>query len=226
MSMFDINLIRNDFPILARKIHNKPLVYLDNAATSQKPKQVIQALVNYYEQHNANVHRGIHVLGDEATKLYAEARQTVSKFIGANHPSELVFVRNTTEAINLVAYAWGQDNVHKGDLVLTTRMEHHSNIVPWQELVRRVGARLEFVEVTHEGLLDLDDLDKKLRLKPRLVTFTHVSNFLGTINPVSQIVSLIKKRSRDTYIMVDGAQAVPHFSVQVGELGVDFYAFS
>src|SRR3989344_1349017 len=142
----NVQQIRQDFPILGRKINSKPLVYLDNAATSQKPKQVIEAIVDYYQNHNANVHRGLHTLGDEATKLYAEARQTIAKFIGAD-PLELVFVRNTTEAINLVAYSWGMAHVGKGDVVVTTEMEHHSNIVPWQELARRVGARTEYIKV-------------------------------------------------------------------------------
>lgn len=212
--MFDVEQIRQDFPILERKINGKPLVYLDNAATSQKPRQVIEAMVDYYEQHNANVHRGIHTLGDESTRLYGEARQAVAKFIGADDPDELVFVRNTTEGINLVAYAWGMANVSKGDVILTTDMEHHSNMVPWQELAKRTGARVEYA--------DIDDLDKKLILKPKLLALVHVSNFLGTINPIKEIVS----KCKSVKVLVDGAQAVPQMPVNVSELGCDFYAFS
>ena len=217
--------IKRDFPILGRKINGKPLVYLDNAATSQKPKAVIEAEVGYYEQHNANVHRGIHTLGDEATRMYQEAREKVAGFIGAEDSNELVFVRNTTEAINLVAYAWRGEKVKAGEVILTTEMEHHSNIVPWQELARRVGARVEYVRVDGEtGELDLDDLEKKLKLKPKLVAVAQVSNFLGTINPVEQIVAMARKQGAK--VLVDGAQAVPQMRVNVRKLGCDFYAFS
>ncbi len=216
--------IREDFPILKRNVHGKSLVYLDNAATSQKPKEVISAISEYYRKHNANVHRGIHVLGDESTSLYAEARNTVSTFIGAGDSRELVFVRNATEAINLVAYSWGMSNISKGDVILTTQMEHHSNIVPWQMLAQRVGGRLKYVRVTPEGLLDVDDYKSKLRLKPKLVVLVHVSNFLGTINPIEEFTLLA--HNAGARVLVDGAQAVPHLPVDVGELGVDFYAFS
>lgn len=212
--MLDVDQIRRDFPILQRQINGHPLVYLDNAATSQKPRQVIEAMVDYYQQHNANVHRGIHTLGDESTRLYGEARQAVVKFIGADDPDELVFVRNTTEAINLVAYSWGMANVGRGDVILTTDMEHHSNIVPWQELAKRTGARVEYA--------DMEDLDEKLKLKPKLLALVHVSNFLGTINPIREIVS----KCKGVKILVDGAQAVPHMPVDVRKLGCDFYAFS
>lgn len=225
--MLDVSRIREDFLILKRKINGKPLVYLDNAATAQKPRQVIGAIVDYYEQHNANVHRGIHSLGDEATRLYAEARQVVAEFIGAKDSRELVFVRNTTEGINLVAYSWGMANVRRGDVVVTTEMEHHSNLVPWQELAKRVGARVEYVAVNESGEVDMEDLEKKLELKPKLIAVTQVSNFLGTINPIEGVVKRVKiSKRKDVKILVDGAQAVPHMPVNVSDLGVDFYAFS
>ncbi len=218
---------RLDFPILSRKIHsNKRLVYLDNAATSQKPRVVIHAITNYYKQHNANVHRGIHELGDESTKLYHKSRQTVANFFGAD-PEELVTVRNTTEAINEVAYTWGEANIHEGDLLLSTEMEHHSDLVPWQELATRKGAKLEFVSVDANGRLDLKDLEEKLKTgKVKLFSFAHVSNTLGTVNPVSKIVELVKKISPKTRILIDGAQAAPHLPVNFHQLGVDFYTVS
>lgn len=222
--MFNINTIRGDFLILNRQVNGKQLVYLDNAATSQKPKQVIEAIQDYYENHNANVHRGIHTLGDESTRMYQEARKRVAEFIGANDAKELIFVRNTTEAINLVAYSWGMVNVQKGDVIVTTEMEHHSNLVPWQELVKRVGARVEYVKVTDKGELDLEDLKDKLKLKPKLLAVAQVSNFLGTINPIKQITEAAKRYG--VRVLVDGAQAVPQMVVDVHDLGVDFYAFS
>lgn len=232
--MVDVRAIRDDFPILKRTIHGKPPVYLDNAATSQKPKQVIQAMVDYYEQHNANVHRGIHTLGDESTRLYSEARRVVATFIGAKDPNELIFVRNTTEGINLVARAWGEANLTRGDVVLVTQMEHHSNIVPWQMVAKRVGVEIDYVRVNLEtGELDLDDLRRKLTKNVKLVALVQVSNFLGTINPIREIVQEVgRQNSRqrggqaEIRILVDGAQAVPHLPVDVEELGVDFYAFS
>src|SRR3989344_5127840 len=219
-----MNNVKSDFPILSRKINGQPLVYLDNAATTQKPRQVIEVIRDYYENHNANVHRGIHTLGDESTRMYQRAREKVADFVGASDPNELVFVRNTTEGINLVAYAWGMANVGKGDVIVTTEMEHHSNLVPWQELAKRVGARVEYIAVNQEGELDLDSLGKKLELKPKLLALVHVSNFLGTINPVKKIATLAKKNG--TKVLIDGAQTVPQMSVDVQELGCDFYAFS
>src|SRR3989344_9476721 len=219
-----MNNVKSDFPILSRKINGQPLVYLDNAATTQKPRQVIEVIRDYYENHNANVHRGIHTLGDESTRMYQRAREKVADFVGASDPNELVFVRNTTEGINLVAYSWGMANVGKGDVIVTTEMEHHSNLVPWQELAKRVRARVEYVAVNQEGELDLDSLEKKLELKPKLLALVHVSNFLGTINPVKKIAKLAKKNG--TKVLIDGAQAVPQMPVNVSELGCDFYAFS
>lgn len=225
--MLDVLKIRADFPILKRTIHGKRLTYLDNAATTQKPRPVIQAIQEFYEEHNANVHRGIHTLGDEATRLYGEARQVVAEFIGASKPEEVIFTRNTTEGINLVAYAWGGEQVKKGDLIVTTEMEHHSNIVPWQLLAKRSGARVEYVRVDKDtGQVDWEDLEAKVRLRPKLVTVVHVSNFLGTVNPIETMVALVRKLSPTTRVLVDGAQTVAHMPVRVRDLGCDFFAFS
>lgn len=245
----DSKLIKKDFPILRRKVNGKQLVYLDSAATSQKPQVVIDSLVNYYQNHNANIHRGIHTLGDESTKMYDAARQTIAGFIGAEDKKELIFVRNTTEAINLVAYSWGEKNIAEGDEIMLTEMEHHSNIVPWQKLKHRLASdkreiRLRFVNVDKEGRLDLQDFRRKLSPRTKIVSVVHVSNFLGTINPIKEIAGLIReqraenlakrdpasqgKRQPTPYplLLVDGAQAVPHMPVNIQELGCDFYAFS
>lgn len=222
--MFDPQLVKKDFPIFLRTINDKPLVYLDSAATSQKPRQVLDAERSYYEHYNANVHRGAHTLGDEATRLLAESRQAVARFVGAPKTEEIIFVRNTTEAINLVAYAWGLDNLKKGDVVLSTLMEHHANLVPWQEVARRMGAKLELVGLTKDGQVDMDDYKAKLKLKPRMVTFTHVSNALGTINPAIEMTKLAHKAG--ALVLIDGAQAVSHMSVDIQAIGCDFYAFS
>ncbi|HBD02493.1 MAG: cysteine desulfurase SufS subfamily, cysteine desulfurase / selenocysteine lyase [Microgenomates group bacterium GW2011_GWC1_46_16] len=221
--MFDPKVLRRDFPILTREVKGKPLVYLDSAATSQKPREVLLAEKEYYEQHNANVHRGAHTLGDEATQLLAKARQTVARFVGVRE-GEVIFVRNTTEALNLVAYTWGLDNLKQGDTMVTTVMEHHSNLVPWQEVARRTGAKVEVVGVTSEGLLDLAEYQQKLTLAPKLVAFGHVSNALGTINPVKKMTKMAHKAG--AVVVVDGAQAVPHMGVKVNQIGCDFYAFS
>jgi len=223
--MLDVKKIKEDFPILKRKVNGKPLVYLDNAATSQKPARVIEAIKDFYENHNANIHRGIHTLGDEATRMYKQARKTVAEFVGSEDENELVFVRNTTEAINLVAYTWGRQNIGKGEVILTTEMEHHSNIVPWQALAKEKGGRLEFVAVDENGEIVMEDLENKLSKKVKLVVLAQVSNFLGTINEVGIISRLVKKKSK-ALVLVDGAQAVPHMPVDVKELGVDFYMFS
>ena len=221
--MFDPKVLRRDFPILTREVKGKPLVYLDSAATSQKPREALLAEKEYYEQHNANVHRGAHTLGDEATQLLAKARQTVARFVGVRE-GEVIFVRNTTEALNLVAYTWGLDNLKQGDTMVTTVMEHHSNLVPWQEVARRTGAKVEVVGVTSEGLLDLAEYQQKLTLAPKLVAFGHVSNALGTINPVKKMTKMAHKAG--AVVVVDGAQAVPHMGVKVNQIGCDFYAFS
>ena len=228
----DPRLIRKDFPILKRKVNGKPLVYLDSTATSQKPQAMIDALVDYYQNHNANIHRGVHILGDESTRLYESARKTVANFIGATDPDELIFVRNTTEAVNLVAYAWGSRNINAGDEILISEMEHHSNLVPWQMLAKEKKAALKFIRVSAEGVLDLGDLKRKLSNRTKIVSVVHVSNFLGTINPIKEIAEIIKKRLRPSsfglrpLFLVDGAQAVPHMPVNVKDLGCDFYAFS
>jgi cysteine desulfurase/selenocysteine lyase len=221
--MFDPAKVKLDFPILKREINGKPLVYLDSGATSQKPGVVLDSERQYYENHNANVHRGAHTLGDEATQLYQDAREKIANFIGTKS-EEVIFVRNTTEAINLVAYSWGMDNLKEGDVIVTTLMEHHANLVPWQQVAKRTGARVEVVGLTEDGLLDMDDYEKKLKLKPKMVTFAHVSNALGTINPVKEMTKLAHKV--DALVLVDGAQAVPHMHVDVSEIGCDFYAFS
>ncbi|MBP9702248.1 cysteine desulfurase [Candidatus Woesebacteria bacterium] len=221
--MFDPKVVKKDFPILSRMVNGKSLVYLDSGATSQKPTMVLEAERDYYEQHNANVHRGAHTLGDEATSLLAEARAAVADFIGGT-PRETIFVRNTTEAINLVAYGWGLDNLKEGDVILSTEMEHHSNLVPWQQVAKRTGARVELIKITEAGILDQEDYKQKLKLKPKLVVIVHVSNALGTINPVLEMTKAAHKVG--ALVLVDGAQAMPHMKVDVSEIGCDFYAFS
>ena len=191
------NEIKQDFPILKRRVNGKQLVYLDSAATSQKPQQVIDALVDYYQNHNANIHRGVHTLGDESTKLYEQARKTVADFIGAGDPEELIFVRNTTEAINLVAYSWGRDNIKEGDEILLTEMEHHSNIIPWQLVAARQKAKLKYVNVDREGEIDLQDFLRKLSPRTKIVAVTHVNNFLGTINPIKEIAEIIRNQKTE-----------------------------
>lgn len=222
--MFDPDQVKKDFPILKREINEHKIVYLDSGATSQKPTQVLEAERSYYEKHNANVHRGAHTLGDEATQLLEAAREKVKDFIGGSHAEEIIFVRNTTEAINLVAYAWGIENLQKGDLIVSTLMEHHANLVPWQVVAKRTGAVLEVVGLSEEGLIDQHDFADKLKMKPKMVVFTHVSNALGTINPVVEMTKAAHKAG--AIVLVDGAQAVPHLKVDVQEIGCDFYAFS
>ncbi|MDR5696045.1 MAG: cysteine desulfurase [Armatimonadota bacterium] len=216
--------VREDFPIFRRRVHGKPLVYLDSAATSQKPRQVIEALVRYYEEYNANVHRGIYTLAEEATAKYEEARRKVATFIHARRPEEVIFTRSTTEAINLVAYAWGLHYLREGDEILLTEMEHHSNLVPWQIVASLKGASLRFLSFDEEGYLVLDDLERVLTERTKVVAVSHQSNVLGTINPVDEIV----KRAHDVgaIVVVDGAQSVPHMPVDVQKLGCDFLAFS
>ena len=221
--MFDPKVIKKDFPILKREVNGKQLVYLDSGATSQKPEQVLQAERQYYEQHNANVHRGAHTLGDEATKLYQEAREKVARFIGGRE-NEVVFVRNATEAINLVSYGWGLDILKKDDVIVTTVMEHHANMVPWQEVARRTGAKVEVVGIKDDGTLDMGDYSQKLKLNPKIVAFVHVSNALGTVNPVREMTKMAHKVG--ALVLIDGAQAVPHMKIDVKEIGCDFYAFS
>jgi cysteine desulfurase/selenocysteine lyase len=220
----DPEQLRRDFPILDQEIHGHPLVYLDSASTSQKPSVVIDALADYYREYNANVHRGIYTIGEKATAEYERARVRVAKFINAPDSHEIVFTRNATEAINLVAYSWGRRNIARGDAIVLTEMEHHANLVPWQLLVQEVDGDLEFIPITDDGRLRLDVFEVLLRLKPKLVAFTHVSNTLGTINPVREMVEMA--HAAGALVLIDGAQAVPHLAVDVQDLGADFYAFS
>ena len=220
----DVERLRADFPILRRKVHGKPLVYLDNAATSQKPQAVIDSLVHYYSKINSNIHRGIHLLSEEATAAYEQARLLVKDFINAAEEREIVFVRGTTEAINLVAQSYGRAFVKPGDEIVITAMEHHSNIVPWQLLGEQTGARLRVVPINDEGELLIDELEPMLTGKTRLVAVAHVSNALGTINPVKRIVQIAHRRGIP--VLLDGAQAVPHMKIDVQDLDCDFYAFS
>lgn len=224
-SILDVARIRQDFPVLQREVRpGVPLVYLDSTATSQKPRQVVEAVANFYLHHNANIHRGIHTLAEEATAAYEEARAKVARFIHAASPREIVFVRNATEAINLVAYAWGRANLHPGDVVLLTEMEHHSNLVPWQILAAEREFRLEFIPVTPEGLLDLEALPRLLALEPKIVAFSGMSNVTGVIPPAAEITR--QAHEAGALVLLDGAQLVPHHPVDVQALGVDFLAFS
>ncbi len=219
----NVERMRADFPILTRKVHGKRLVYLDNAATTQKPQAVIDALVRFYSTYNSNVHRSVHTLGEEATAAYEDSRKKTAEFVGAK-PRDLVFVRGTTEAINLVGSAWGEKKVKKGDVIVATKMEHHSNIVPWQQLARRNDASLKYVGLDPDGTLDLAGFESLLREAPRLVALTHCSNVLGTVNDVAKLCSMARKAGATT--LIDGAQSVPHMPVDVGAIGPDFYAFS
>jgi len=220
----DPHALRADFPILAQRPHGKPLVYLDSAATSQKPLAVIEAMDAYYRGYNANVHRGIYEISEKATAAYEGARAQVARFINAPSEREIVWTRNATEAINLVAYSWGRRHLGQGDVIVLTEMEHHANLVPWQILAQEVDGDLEFIPITDEGILRLDVFDVLLRLHPKLVAFTHVSNTLGTINPVREMVEMA--HAAGALVLVDGAQAVPHLPVDVQEIGADFYVFS
>lgn len=232
---YDVEQVRKDFPVLARTVHDgMPLVYLDSAATSQKPAAVLDAERAYYERHNANVHRGIHVLAEEATALYESARDRVAAFVGARDRREIVFTKNSSEALNLVAYAMSNAGaagpeaerfrLGPGDEVVVTEMEHHSNLVPWQMLCIRTGARLRWIGLTDDGRLDLTDLDQVITERAKIVSFVHQSNILGTINPVAAIVA--RAREVGALTVLDGSQSVPHNPVDVTELGVDFLAFT
>ncbi|MEM3400462.1 MAG: cysteine desulfurase [Nitrososphaerota archaeon] len=218
------NRVRKDFPILNRLVKGKPFVYLDSAATTQKPIQVIEAIKNYYETFNANVHRGIYSIAEEATAAYENAREKVARLINARSPREIVFTRNTTEAINLVMYSWGQNNVREGDMLLATEMEHHSNLLPWHILSKSKRANLKLIGFDKEGFLRLDELEKYKNEDVKLFAFTFASNVLGTINPVRELVKYAKEMGAVT--VVDAAQAVPHMPVDVQQLDCDFMAFS
>src|SRR5216110_207145 len=220
----DSNAIREDFPILHEQAHGHPLIYFDSAATSQKPRPVIDAVRKFYEHDNANVHRGLHTLSSRATEGYEKARQRVADYIGAARAEEIIFTRGTTESINLVAQAWGGKFIREDDVILLTVMEHHSNLVPWQLLAERTGARLRFVGVCDDGTLDLEQLPSLLTPEVKLFAFTHISNSLGTINPVAKLCE--KAHAVGALTLVDAAQSVGHLSIDVRALGCDFMAFS
>ncbi|HMF52382.1 MAG TPA: cysteine desulfurase [Candidatus Saccharimonadales bacterium] len=221
---FDVAEIRKDFPILKQKVHGKPLVYFDNGATSQKPQQVIDALSRYYSAENSNIHRGVHDLSERATAAYETAREKIRAFINAPTDKEIIFVRGTTEAINLVAQSYGRSFLKTGDEIIVSAMEHHSNIVPWQILCEQVGAYLRVIPINHDGEILMDEYRRLLNERTKLVSVTHVSNALGTVVPVKEIVALAHQRG--VPVLLDGAQAVPHLKVDVQDLGCDFYAFS
>ena len=222
--MYDIAAIRQDFPILGREVYKKPLVYLDNGATTQKPRQVVDAMVDEYYNVNANVHRGVHFLSQQATDLHEQSRERVRQFINARSTSEIVFTRGTTESINLLAFCFGEAFVREGDEIVVTEMEHHSNIVPWQMMCERKGVKLKVIPITDDGRLCMDAYRQMLNEKTRLVCCTHVSNVLGTINPVKEIVKIA--HSNGSLVLIDGAQSTPHFAVDVQDIDCDFFAFS
>ncbi|MEM8530297.1 MAG: cysteine desulfurase [Chloroflexota bacterium] len=224
LSLFDVLSIRRDFPILQQEINGKPLAFLDSAASSQKPRQVIDCLEDYYRRYNANVHRGVYKLSEQATFAYERARGKVGRFINAYSHKEIIFTRNATEAINLVARSWGDANLREGDRILLSVMEHHANLIPWQMLAQRTGAQLDFVRVDGEGRLVMEDVDRLLTEQTKLVAITHQSNVLGTVNPIQELA--LRAHSFGAVIMVDAAQSVPHMPVDVQALNVDFLTFS
>lgn len=222
--MYDVKRVREDFPILTREIYGRPLVYLDNGATTQKPRQVVEAMVDEYYNVNANVHRGVHFLSQQATDLHEASRETVRRFINAQSTSEILFTRGTTESINLLAFSFGEAIVKEGDEVVVSAMEHHSNIVPWQMMCERKGAQLRVIPMTDDGELQLEALEGLLNEKTRIVCCTQVSNVLGTVNPVKEVVRMAHEK--DIPVLIDGAQSVPHMKVDVQDLDCDFFAFS
>ena len=222
--MYDVEKVRKDFPILERRVGEKRLVYLDNAATSQKPRRVLDALGEYYEVHNANIHRAVHRLAEEATAAYEEAREKVASFLGAPDVRSLVFTRGTTESTNLVAYAWGRKNLREGDEVVLTETEHHSNLVPWQLAARATGAKLRFIPILEDGTLDMEAAERLIGSRTKLVGCIHASNVLGTINPIEELAELA--HGVGALMLVDGAQSAPHMPVDVGASGCDFFACS
>ena len=221
--ILDVEQIRKDFPILNRKIHGKQLVYLDNAATSQKPRQVIEAIDDYYKNHNANIHRSIHTLGEEATQKYEEAHENVAEFINADSYQNIIFTKNTTESLNLLAYSL-TSKLKKGDEIVISQMEHHSNFVPWQQLAKQRDLKLKFIKINEEGLLDAKSINESITKKTKIVSITHVSNVLGTINQIQDIAKIAHEKG--ALMIADGAQSAPHMPVDVKNLDVDFYAFS
>lgn len=223
-SLFDVDLIRNDFPILHQQVNGCPLVYFDNGATSQKPQSVIDSIVHYYSSYNSNIHRGVHHLSQLATSAYEQSREEIRSFIQAKSADEIIFTRGTTESINLIAQTWGRNYLKQGDEIVITAMEHHANIVPWQMLCEQTGAVLKVIPIDNRGELILEEAEKMIGVRTRLLAMMHVSNALGTINPVKQLIQLAQKFGALT--LIDGAQAVPHFPVNVQELDCDFYVFS
>lgn len=221
---FDVEKIRKDFPILKTQMNGKQLVYLDSAATSQKPRQVINAISKYYKTYNSNIHRAIYKISEEATEDYIDSKERLAKFIGARKGLEIIYVKNTTEAINLVALSWGNDNVNQGDRILISKMEHHSNIVPWQMLAKRKGAILDYIELTPKMQIDMEDYKRKLEKKPKIVAFTHASNVLGTVNDAKLMTKLAHEAG--AMVLVDGAQSTPHIPVNMKEIDCDFFALS
>lgn len=222
--MYDIEAIRKDFPILSRTVYDRPLVYLDNAATTQKPREVVEAIVNEYYSVNANVHRGVHFLSQQATELHEQARERVTRFVGARSSREIVFTRGTTESLNLIASSFGEGCMKAGDEVILSTMEHHSNIVPWQMLRDRKGIVIKVIPINEAGELDLEAFERLFSPRTRMVAVTHVSNVLGTVNPVKELTSIA--HAHEVPILVDGAQSVPHFPVDVSDIGCDFLTFS
>lgn len=222
--MYDIYQIRKDFPILSREVYGKPLVYLDNSATTQKPRIVVDAIANEYYSENANVHRGVHFLSQQATELHESARAKIAKFLNASSPSEIVFTRGATEGLNLVASSFGEAFLKEGDDVIISAMEHHSNIVPWQLLEMRKGIKIKVIPITEDGELRVDEYEKLFDERTKLVSVTHVSNVLGTVNPVKELATIA--HSHNVPILIDGAQSVPHIKVDVRDMDCDFYAFS
>ena len=222
--LINVESIRDDFPILKRENRGKPLIYLDNAATTQKPRSVIEAVADFYQSHNANVHRGVHYLSEEATKFYEESRDTVRRFINAKSVREIVFVRGVTEAINLVATSYGLSTISKGDEIIISTMEHHSNIVPWQLLCERTGAKLKIIPITDTGEIVVNEYEKLFSDRTKLVSVVHISNSLGTINPIKWLIE--KAHEFDVPVLLDGAQSISHLSIDVQSLDCDFYTFS
>jgi len=222
--MINIDQIRNDFPILSRKINGHELVYLDNAATTHKPRSVINSLVDFYENHNSNVHRGVHTLSMEATDKFEEAREKISSFINSQTSQSIIWTRNASESLNIISYSWGNKNIGEGDEILLSPMEHHSNLIPWQELARMKGAKIKFLSLNIDGTLDLSNIDELITQKTKLVSIVHVSNALGTINPVKELCD--KAHQVGALFVLDGAQSVPHMSVDVQDIGCDFFVFS
>lgn len=221
---FSVETLRENFPILKRKIKGNPLIYLDNAASSQKPKQVLEAMQKFYEASYANIHRGVYTIAEEATEQYEQAREAVAQFIHARAMQEIIFTRGTTEGINLVAHSWGRKNINAGDEILLTEMEHHSNLVPWQILAEEKGAKLKFIPFDEQGKLKLEELDRLLTHRTKLIAMVWASNMMGTINPVESIIQ--KAHERNIPVLIDAAQAAPHLKVDVQKLGCDFLAFS